>query len=192
MVSFHCRKEILNKQDNSSINDGIQEDVSEIIRSVRKRSHTKDDHKVKEPSQKVQKYSNNPDVQVGSARTLRNRTVVVPDIQPLSETITRTTKATKKPNGKGYSKGQYGEKTIMTPLPKSTKRKSVEYDSIVLSDDEIPELEVVEHDDSKFTRPEALKRQKPLDQPKSTRRKKGSVGTISKKTADATRKEIER
>ena len=182
----------MNQRNNASINDGIQEDVSKIERSVRKRSHTDDDHKVKEPPQKVQKYSNNPDVQVGGARTLRNRTVVVPDIQPLSETITRTTKATKKPNGKGYSKGRYGENTIMTPLPKSTKRKSVDNDSIVLSDDEIPELEVVQHDKSRFTRPEPLRRQMLSDQPKSTRRKKGSVGTISKKTADTKRKQAER
>ena len=150
------------------------------ILARRKRNHSKDDHKVKEPTNKVQKYSNNPDVQVGSARTLRNRTVVVPDIQPLSKTIVGTTKATKKPNGKGYSKGHYGEKTIMTPIAKSTKRKSV---SIVLSDDEIPDLEETNHEDSAFTMPEPLKR---------TRRKKGSVGTISKKTADAKKKDVRR
>ena len=121
---------------------------------------------------------------------MRNRTVVVPDIQPLSETITRTTKATKKPNGKGYSKGHYGEKTIMTPIAKSTERKSVANDSITLLDDEIPELEVAEHDDSRYTMPEALRRQKESNQPKKTRRKKGSVGSISKKTAGAKRQDI--
>ena len=95
-----------------------------VLQSDRKRRHTKDDHKVKEPAKKVQKYSKNPDVQVGTVRTLRNRTFAVPAVQPLSEALksnsSRVQRAAKKPKGKGYSKGNYGEETVICRDPKTS------------------------------------------------------------------------
>ena len=140
----------------------------------RKRCHTKDDHKVKEPPTKVQKYSNNPDVQVGTVRTLRNRTFAVPVVQPLSETLasnsSRVQRAVKKPKGKGFSKGTYGEETIVIP-PKSCKVNSI--------DDDIPDL----LDENGVSAP-AL--------PKTNRKKKGSASALGVKSADAKRMAMKR
>ena len=59
-------------------------------------------------------------VQVGVVRNLRNQPFLVPETLPLS--IDKTLhcddltahKSTKKPNGRGYSKGNYGEKSVYT------------------------------------------------------------------------------
>ena len=161
MNSFHYRKEILNQRNNASINDGIQEDVSKIERSVRKRSHTDDDHKVKEPPQKVQKYSNNPDVQVGTVRTLRNRTYAVPAVQGLSKTLTsdssKVQRAVKKPKGKGFSKGAYGDKTVIVTSSKSSESHSI---------DDIPDLV----DENGLPAPAPKKRKTVGRQTKNTKR----------------------
>ena len=129
-----------------------------------------------EPPEKVQKYEKilkNPNVQVGSLKTLRNRTLVVPEIQPLSKTLTGNSsivqRATKKPKGKGFSKGAYGEETIVI-LTKSRKTNYI--------DDAIPDLVDENGVSAHF--------------PKPTRKKKGSTSILGKKSADAKRMALKR
>ena len=73
----------------------------------------------------------------------------MPDIQPLSKIVTNNPsnfqKATKKPNGKGYSKGNYGEETVLCRgSPKSSKTSFSKASEDNFGIPNLPDLEEVD------------------------------------------------
>ena len=91
-------------------------------------------------------------VQVGVVRNLRNQSLLVPETLPLSIDKTLSCdnltahKSTKKPNGKGYSKGNYGEEYVFTKKSPKKSKQTTSFTNISLETCGIPDL--VEVDDA--------------------------------------------
>ena len=133
-----------------------------------------------------------PDVQVGLVKSNGEKSVLVPETQFLSlapkleqNNLVKIHKAMKKPMGKGYSKGKYGEETVIQRISPSKAARNSTDDSQL---DDIPDL--IDIDGNKV-RPD-LPTSVPGAQIDRKRRKRGSVCTISRKTPNAKRMTSER
>ena len=132
-----------------------------------------------------------PDVQVGLVKSCGTKSVLVPENQPLSlaqtlehNNLVTIHKGTRKPKGKGYSRGKYGEETIVTRISptKANGNRPTEAEIDNIPDLIDPNGKVIRN----------LPTSVPGAQIIQKRRKRGSVCTISRKTPDAKRKEEER
>ena len=99
--------------------------------------------------QKYQRPVKKVNVQVGHVKSSGKKSHVVPEIQPLSKIVTNNPsnfqKATKKPNGKGYSKGNYGEETVLCRgSPKSSKTSFSKASEDNFGIPNLPDLEEVD------------------------------------------------